>query len=412
MEVANTNIAFKKAVKLDAKLRLAICGPAGSGKTYTMLRLAKRLAKGKKVAVVDTEHGSASKYSDLFEFDVTEPNAFDPRELMDMIKFCVENGYGVVCIDSLSHYWMGAGGELDLVDAAAKRSQSGNSFTAWKTVTPIHNALIDLIIGAKIHILVGMRTKTEWVIETNEKGKSTPRKIGLAPIMRDGIEFEFDVCGDMDQDNNFTITKTRCPDLTGKVINRPGEDMGDVLLKWLEGATPAAAPELKIVQPTPAKASQPATAAGPVATAMAGAQKAAAQAQVAPPAGVEEMVAPNEHVADLWKRMGTKPGTIFEVLQHLYAGVEQYTGGTADWDRLLSKHGAQLPKDLLDKEKGGGLRKVREFVAETYLFLERCQQSIPPEEPAEEPPIDPDDKNTWVPDIIGDAKEVKAEVVA
>lgn len=230
-------LVFKKATKTDAKLRLALCGPAGSGKTYSSLAIATEL--GGPIAYIDTEHGSASKYADLFSFDVIEPDQFDPRELIKTISAAIEAGYKVICIDSLSHYWMGKGGELELVDASAKKAQN-NSFTAWKTVTPIHNELVDKIISAPIHIIVSMRTKTEWVIE-QVGGKAVPRKIGLAPVMRDGIEFEFDVCGDMDQDNTLTVTKSRCPQLAGKVINHPGKEMARTLKAWCSGA-PALAP--------------------------------------------------------------------------------------------------------------------------------------------------------------------------
>jgi hypothetical protein len=177
---------------------------------------------------------------------VDEPSSFDPRKLIESIKEAVAAGYSAVCIDSLSHYWMGPDGELDLVDATAARSTKGNSFAAWKTVTPIHNALVDLILSAKIHVLLSMRTKTEWVIEKDEKGKNVPRKIGTAPIMRNGIEYEFDVCGNMDEGNNLAITKSRCSALAGKVIHHPGRDMARVLSEWLTGA-PA---EEKVAAPT------------------------------------------------------------------------------------------------------------------------------------------------------------------
>lgn len=224
---------FERAVKRNAKLRFAICGPAGAGKTYSLLELAKNL--GGKVAVIDTEHGSASKYADLFEFDVVEPSTFDPRDLVKTIDAAVEGAYSVVVVDSLSHYWMGKGGELEMVDAAAKRSTNGNSFAAWKHVTPHHTALVDKILSAKIHVLVSMRTKTEWIIE-DVNGKKAPRKIGLAPIMRDGMEFEFDVVGDIDQENTFTVSKSRCPKLNKAVIYQPGKDMAETLREWLQGA--------------------------------------------------------------------------------------------------------------------------------------------------------------------------------
>jgi len=292
---------FKKAVKYDAKLRLALCGPAGSGKTYSLLSIATEL--GGPIAYVDTEHGSASKYADLFQFDVIEPDVFDPRELIKLIKQAIEAGYRVVCIDSLSHYWMGKGGELDMVDSAAKRSQSGNSFTAWKHVTPVHNELVDTIIAAQIHVLVSMRTKTEWVVEKDERtGKSAPRKIGLAPVMRDGIEFEFDVCGDLDQENTLTVTKSRCPALAGKVINRPGKDMALVLKKWLSGAPAQAVqstgpePLKQPPAPTPQQPYQPSDADIPAI--MGGTYE--------PPEGKSS----DQHVTEMKQRLAQQPATV------------------------------------------------------------------------------------------------------
>jgi KaiC/GvpD/RAD55 family RecA-like ATPase len=123
-------LQFRKAVKHDAKLRLAISGPSGSGKTYTMLKIASEL--GGPVALVDTEHGSASKYADLFEFDVLELGSYDPEHLLKIIDKAAETGFRVLCIDSLSHFWMGKDGELEMVDRAARRMQNPNSFAAWK----------------------------------------------------------------------------------------------------------------------------------------------------------------------------------------------------------------------------------------------------------------------------------------
>lgn len=246
---------FKKAEKKNLKLRMALCGPAGAGKTYSALAVASAI--GGKIAVVDTEHGSASKYADIFTFDVVEPNLFDPRDLIDTIRHAEKNGYAHIIIDSLSHYWSGKGGELDMVDNAAARSKSANTFMAWKTVTPVHNELIDTIISCKINVFATMRTKTEYVIETNAAGKQVPRKVGLAPVMRDGIEYEFDLCGDIDQENNFVVTKSRCPELSGRVINRPGKQMAEALVKWLasgvirEEPKPETKPETKTETPPP-----------------------------------------------------------------------------------------------------------------------------------------------------------------
>lgn len=231
---------FVRATKQQAKLRLALIGPAGSGKTYTALNIAQHL--GERIALVDTERGSASKYADIFSFDVLELDSFHPQRYIDAIHEAEQAGYDVLIIDSLSHAWAGKDGALELVDKAAKRA-SGNSFAAWREVTPIHNALVDTMIAARLHLIVTMRSKTEWVVEKDERtGKTQPRKVGLAPVQRDGLEYEFDVVADMDIDNNFIVSKTRCTALTGAVVAKPGKEVADILRAWLTSGAPASQP--------------------------------------------------------------------------------------------------------------------------------------------------------------------------
>lgn len=248
---------FKKAVKSESKLRLAITGPSGSGKTYTSLMLAAALADGGDVAVIDTENGSASKYADIFSFDVAEMHApFKPEKYVAAITEAANAGYKVIVLDSLTHAWSGTGGLLDIVDEAAKRSQSKNTYTAWKEGTPIHNQLVDSIIQAPIHVIVTMRSKAEYVLETNDRGKQAPKKVGMAPIQRDGMEYEFDIVFQMTLDNDAIVEKTRCSALAGRVLSKPGKDVADILKTWLSGAQPEqpkAAPQ-QPVKPAPAQA--------------------------------------------------------------------------------------------------------------------------------------------------------------
>ena len=235
-------MVFKKATKEQAKLRMGIIGPAGSGKTYTALLTAKNLVPGGRIALLDTERGYASKYADIFEFDVCELETFHPENYIKTIRAAEEAGYDVLVIDSLSHAWTGKDGAKKLVDKAAARER-GNSFAAWRHVTPLHNAMVAAMIGARLHLIVTMRSKTEWVVEKDERGKSVPRKIGLQPVQRDGLEYEFDVVADMDLDNNFIVSKTRCPALRGKVINLPNEEPAKTLRAWLSDGVPVVEPE-------------------------------------------------------------------------------------------------------------------------------------------------------------------------
>lgn len=227
---------FKRATKSQAKLRMALMGPSGSGKTYTALSVAGALGN---VAVIDTEHGSASKYGDQFTFDVLELTEYHPQQYIDAIQAASESGeYDVLVIDSLSHAWNGSGGVLEIVDKASKRSDAKNTFAAWRDATPLHNQLVEALLAAPLHLIVTMRSKTEYVLERDERGKMTPRKVGLAPVQREGMEYEFDVVAEMDMQNTLQVTKTRIPRLTGKVIHTPGAALGETLKAWLTDGTP------------------------------------------------------------------------------------------------------------------------------------------------------------------------------
>ena len=251
-------LSFQKATKKNSRLRMALIGAAGSGKTYTALAVASNLEG--PVAVIDTERGSASKYSDKFDFDVLELETFSPQMYVDAITAAQEAGYKTLIIDSLSHAWTGKEGALDQVSKAAKRSQSSNTFGAWRDVTPLHNAMVDAIINARMNIITTMRAKTEYLQEKDEKtGRTTIRKVGLAPIQRGGLEYEFDVVGDLDQDNNLIISKTRCPSLAGAVFKHAGREVAQQLQDWLRAPATSGANRMA-AQPAFARSEQAAVA--------------------------------------------------------------------------------------------------------------------------------------------------------
>jgi hypothetical protein len=231
------NLTFKKATRQQSKLRLALIGVSGSGKTWTALTLAKHL--GKRIAVIDSECGSASLYAgDAADFDVLNLDTFAPRTYVEAIHTAEQAGYDVIVIDSLSHAWMGKDGALEMVDKAAKRSRSGNSFTAWRDVTPEHNALVDAMVRCRAHLIVTMRSKTEYVVQDGPNGKKTVEKIGMAPVQRDGLEYEFTLVGEMDLGHNLVVSKSRCSALDGAVISRPGKAVADTLAKWMNEGAP------------------------------------------------------------------------------------------------------------------------------------------------------------------------------
>ncbi|MCK9185696.1 MAG: ATP-binding protein [Candidatus Cloacimonetes bacterium] len=248
---------FQKAVKYGALLRLALIGTSGSGKTYSALAIATGL--GLPIAFIDTERGSARKYADLFDFDVLELESFSVENFIAAINAAERGGYKVLIIDSLSHAWSGKDGILEFVDMETAKSRAKNAYTSgWRAATPLHNKLVDTILGCKLHVIACMRSKSEYVLE-EMNGKKIPRKIGLQPVQREGMEYEFDVMGDLDQDHNLIISKSRCAAIDNKLFPCPGAEFAAILNEWLGGSpAPVAAPN-----PTPAPVAAPAPAPTP-----------------------------------------------------------------------------------------------------------------------------------------------------
>lgn len=247
--------SFVKAVRSLRKLHAAIDGPSGSGKTFTGLRLAFALVKaglGSRVAVIDTEHNSASLYAGEspdgvpWEFDTLNLKTFGPDKFAEAIKVAVKEGYDTILVDSLSHAWVGEGGALDIVD------QKGGKFQAWKDVTPLHRQMVDTIIRCPANVIVTMRSKTEHVMEKDERGNTTIRKVGMAPVQRDGMEYEFDLYGSMDWSHQLKVTKSRCSLMQDTTGVKPGPMFWSPLFDWLKSASPTPT-NVPMPDPEPAK---------------------------------------------------------------------------------------------------------------------------------------------------------------
>jgi hypothetical protein len=218
---------FKKATKKQAYARIAMIGQAKSGKTWKSLTLASEL--GKKIAVMDTERGSASKYSNFFEFDVMEMESFSPDHYIAGMMSAQDAGYEVLIIDSWSHAWMGKDGILEKVDR-----KGGFAGGGWRDMTPLQNRLVDKLLQCKMHVIATMRTKTEYVVEKNDKGKSVPRKVGMAPVQRDGMEYEFDIVATINANHDMEIGETRCPALDGRIFSKETTTQAGIIIRdWL-----------------------------------------------------------------------------------------------------------------------------------------------------------------------------------
>lgn len=238
-------MSFQKAEKKQAKLKLAITGPSGSGKTYSALRLAKGM--GGRIAVIDTENKSASLYADKFDFDVLEiePPYTNEKYLQALVE-AVKAKYDIVIIDSLSHQWAGEGGLLNKKEQMDARG--GNSFQNWAKMTPEHEKFKMAILHADINIIGTMRSKQDYVMETNDKGKQAPKKVGLAPIQREGLEYEFTTVFDVAMNHEAVASKDRTGLFVDKIF-QVTEQTGVELKTWLMSGKPAEVAQAPKPQP-------------------------------------------------------------------------------------------------------------------------------------------------------------------
>ena len=226
---------FRPATREQSRLRLTVDGPAGSGKTFSALRFAHALvdAFGGKIAFIDTEHGSASKYVGEcpdgipWVFDVLKLVTFSPEKYTQAIEAAGRMGYTVLIIDSLSHAWEGKGGALEI------KQKVGDSWSAWRHVTPIHNRMIDAILQSPCHIITTMRSRMEYIQETDERGKVVIHKVGLAPVQRPGAEYELDIVCDINWAHIMTVSKSRCSAVADMTVERPGPEFMRPVIEWL-----------------------------------------------------------------------------------------------------------------------------------------------------------------------------------
>ncbi len=231
-----TTVQFQPASKAQAKLKAALFGPSGSGKTYSALRMATGI--GGRIVVIDTERGSASKYADRFTFDTCQLQDRTIEGYVAAFEAAVEAGYDVLVIDSLSHGWQEL---LQEVDRLARAKYRGNTWSAWSEGTPKQRRLIDAILDYPGHIIATIRSKTAWETTTDNRGKTKPVRIGLAPEQGKGIEYEFDLLLELSPDHVANVIKDRTGKYQDAMIEKPDEAFGRALAEWLQEGQPAPA---------------------------------------------------------------------------------------------------------------------------------------------------------------------------
>ena len=294
---------FRRAERSKAKLRLGLSGVSGSGKTYSALMVASGIVPWEKIALIDTENGSGDLYAHLGPYSVCRVLApFTIEKYLAAIKEAEKAGFELIIIDSLSHAWSGEGGLLDQQAVAANSAKNkGNSYTAWREITPLHNKLVETLLQSPCHIIATTRSKQAYE-QVEENGRKKVVKLGLAPIQREGMEYEMTVFLDISLEHVASSSKDRTGIFDSKsVILSP--DVGRQLKDWLETGSDAPAPQPvqyaapvqpQVVVPFPtAPAAAPATPA-----------PAPAQAPATPPATAIGFPAYEDAIVKAWTAAG------------------------------------------------------------------------------------------------------------
>lgn len=233
--------AIRTAARPKMHGRAMISGPSGAGKTWTSLSMATTLAKREErpgeILLIDTEKESALTYADVFGFEhLPWRPPYDPTELTQVLGDLGDR-YAVVIVDSLSKFWQGLGGTLDIADG---------KFGGWKSARPVQEALVEAILGVPAHVLLGVRSKMAYAVEQSASGKQQVQKIGLAPQQDDNLVYEVNIALDIDLEHRITCTKSRTPAVpVGRMYpagheTKAAEDYAD----WLAGGIPPAPREV------------------------------------------------------------------------------------------------------------------------------------------------------------------------
>ena len=232
-------VEVTRATREKSKLRIALAGVSGGGKTLGALLLASGLTCGdfSKVCLIDTEHRRGELYANRTDLGVGEfwyielKAPYSPEHYKECVDAAVKQvgPDGVVIVDSLSHAWSNAGGVLEIkADIAAKPGK--NSYTAWDEAGRIQNDFINYLLSVNCHTICTLRVKQDYVLTENDRGKQVPVKVGLAPVQRDDVEYEFDIMFTIGRDHIATTSKdVTFLDGFGAVIT---SDLGKQLAEW------------------------------------------------------------------------------------------------------------------------------------------------------------------------------------
>jgi hypothetical protein len=223
-------VNLRRATRKKAKIRLGLSAVSGAGKTFSALQIAKGLCGDwSKVAIIDTENGSADLYAHLGEYNVlplTPP--FSPERYIEAIRSCEKAGMEVIIVDSISHEWDGKGGCLEIVESL------GGKYQDWAKVTPRHQAFLEAILHSPCHVITTVRRKQDYEMVKDNNGKVKVEKAGLKEVTREGFEYELTINLEMDTQHNASASKDRTNLFMGKPSFVPSEKTGELIAQWCE----------------------------------------------------------------------------------------------------------------------------------------------------------------------------------
>ena len=233
-------MAFAKAKREHVWLKVLFTGPSGCGKSYSALRVAQGIAKkcNSAIAYIGTEASRDKFYANEFDYDLLQLEApYSIDKYNAAIDEAIEAGYKVLIIDSLSHEWTYLN---DLHD-----KMPGNSFQNWGKLKPKHNAFMQKILTAPIHVLATARGKDEWTLE-DKNGKQVPKKVGLGAQQDKNITYEYTVSFVIDQDTHIAHADKDNTHLFDGRYEILTEKDGNSLYEWANtGEVPAPKPVTK-----------------------------------------------------------------------------------------------------------------------------------------------------------------------
>jgi hypothetical protein len=219
---------LRKATRKQAKIRLGLSAVSGGGKTFSAIQIAKGLTGGdlSKVALIDTENGSADLYAHLGEFNVLPLSSpYTPERYIEAIRTCEKAGMEVIIIDSISHEWDGRGGCLEILESL------GGKYQDWAKVTPRHQLFISAILLSPAHIITTVRRKQDYEM-IKDGNKVKVEKSGLREITREGFEYELTTNLEISSNHLASASKDRTGLFAGKPAFVPTVQTGEAILKW------------------------------------------------------------------------------------------------------------------------------------------------------------------------------------